>query len=271
MVHTMHLLRSIRVIHTHPIPLSHLLYSSTTTLLNVDTASLELQAASGFFGRIGKGMKLVGQSSGAIARVKDVRLITDKAGSLIGSLFIPDPTVPSAPTFNTGSKTFTLTSSAANSTISGFTDSSGEATFTSQGTLQNVEASTLRMRNADIERIPQSGNRTLTNTDTRLVANTTFNRRRTRQTRWVDPLAQSFEVPDENGVYLTKCDVYFRSKDNNELPVTLQVRTLQTGLPTQEILPFGECILSPDEVVLSEDGSQQLHLPSHHLVILKVR
>ena len=231
-------------------------YSSTTTLLNVDTASLELQAASGFFGRIGKGMKLVGQSSGAIARVKDVRLITDKAGSLIGSLFIPDPTVPSAPTFNTGSKTFTLTSSAANSTISGFTDSSGEATFTSQGTLQNVEASTLRMRNADIERIPQSGNRTLTNTDTRLVANTTFNRRRTRQTRWVDPLAQSFEVPDENGVYLTKCDVYFRSKDNNELPVTLQVRTLQTGLPTQEILPFGECILSPDEVVLSEDGSQ---------------
>ena len=112
------------------------------------------------------------------------------------------------------------------------------------------------MRNADIERIPQSGNRTLTNTDTRLVANTTFNRRRTRQTRWVDPLAQSFEVPDENGVYLTKCDVYFRSKDNNELPVTLQVRTLQTGLPTQEILPFGECILSPDEVVLSEDGSQ---------------
>ena len=40
------------------------------------------------------------------------------------------------------------------------------------------------------------------------------------------------------------------------MPVTLQVRTLQTGLPTQEILPFGECILDPDEVVLSDDGSK---------------
>ena len=27
-------------------------------------------------------------------------------------------------------------------------------------------------------------------------------------------------------------------------------------MPTQEILPFGECILDPDEVVLSEDGSK---------------
>ena len=79
-------------------------------------------------------MKLVGQSSGAIATVKTIRLITDKAGSLLGSLFLPDPTVPSAPTFNTGTKTFTLSTSQTNSTISGFTDSSGEANFTSSGT-----------------------------------------------------------------------------------------------------------------------------------------
>ena len=42
-------------------------YSSTTTILNVDTASLELQSASGFYGYITTGMKLIGQSSGAIA------------------------------------------------------------------------------------------------------------------------------------------------------------------------------------------------------------
>ena len=90
----------------------------------------------------------------------------------------------------------------------------------------------------------------------RLTVGTTFSNRSTTQTRWVDPLAQSFEIPDINGVFLTKCDVYFKAKDTNQLPVTLQVRTLQTGLPTQEILPFGECILDPDEVVLSEDGSK---------------
>ena len=52
-------------------------YSSTTTILNVDTASLELQAASGFYGYVTTGMKLVGQSSGAIATVSNIRLITD--------------------------------------------------------------------------------------------------------------------------------------------------------------------------------------------------
>ena len=231
-------------------------YSSTTSLLNVDTASLELQSASGFYGYITTGMKLVGQSSGAIATVSAIRLITDKSGTLIGSLFLPDPTVPSAPTFNTGTKTFTLSTSAVNATISGFTDSSGEANFTSSGTLQTVEASTLRMRNADVQRIPSSEDRTLSDTSKRLTVGTTFSNRSTTQTRWVDPLAQSFEIPDINGVFLTKCDVYFRAKDTNQLPVTLQVRTLQTGLPTQEILPFGECILDPDEVVLSEDGSK---------------
>tara|TARA_B100000927_G_scaffold180239_1_gene145176 strand:+ start:1000 stop:8520 length:7521 start_codon:yes stop_codon:yes gene_type:complete len=231
-------------------------YSSTTTILNVDTASLELQAASGFYGYITTGMKLIGQSSGAIATVTNIRLITDKAGVLIGSLFLPDPTVPSAPTFNTGTKTFTLSSSSTNQTISGFTDSEGSANFTASGTLQTVEASTLRTRNADVQRIPQSDSRQISSTDTREVVSTSFNQRTTRQTRWVDPLAQSFEVPDINGVYLTKCDVYFSAKDTNELPVTLQVRTLQTGLPTQEILPFGECILDPDEVVLSDDGSK---------------
>ena len=231
-------------------------YSSTTTILNVDTAFLELQAASGFYGYITTGMKLVGQSSGAIATVSNIRLITDKAGVLIGSLFLPDPTVPSAPTFNTGTKTFTLSSSSTNQTISGFTDSEGSANFTAAGTLQTVEASTLRTRNADVQRIPQSDSRQISSTDTREVVDVAFSQRTTRQTRWVDPLAQSFEVPDVNGVFLTKCDVYFSAKDTNQLPVTLQVRTLQTGLPTQEILPFGECILDPDEVVLSDDGSK---------------
>ena len=181
-------------------------YSSTTSLLNVDTASLELQAAAGYYGYITTGMKLIGQSSGAIARVSTIRLVTDRAGSLIGSLFLPDPTVPAAPSFNTGTKTFTLSTSQTNSTISGFTDSSAEANFTASGTLQTVEASTLRMRNADVQRIPQSQDRTLTDTSTRLTVDTTFANRSTTQTRWVDPLAQSFEIPDINGVYLTKCD-----------------------------------------------------------------
>ena len=229
-------------------------YSTTSTVLNVDTASLELQSSSGFYGYICANMQLVGQSSGAVARVTNVRLISDEAGTVIGSIFIPNPILPSTPRFETGTKTFTLTSSSTNSTIAGTTDSSAETTFTSAGTLNNVEDQTLRVRNAEISREVRTENRSLQSSSTQLVANTSFTNRTTTQTRWVDPLAQSFEVPDPNGVFITKCDVFFRTKDATGLPVTMQIRTMQTGLPTQTILPFGEVVLEPSQVNLSEDG-----------------
>lgn len=230
-------------------------YSTTSSILNIDTASLELQSESGYYGYVVPNMTLIGRTSGAAARISRVRLISDNAGTLIGSLYLPDPLQPSAPTFETGTKTFTLTTSSTNSTISGTSDSSAEANFTSSGTLNNSEESTLRIRNADISREVQTQNRTLTDRNTELVANTSFTNRTTTQTRWVDPLAQSFEVPDPNGVFITKVDVYFRNKDTNGLPVTLQVRTMQTGLPTQTILPFGEVVLEPSQVNTSEDAT----------------
>jgi hypothetical protein len=230
-------------------------YSSTTKLLNIDTASLEIQSSSNFYGQAVVNMRLTGQSSGAICDVKDLRLISDSAGTLIASFFIPDPTTPSTPAFTSGTKTFKLTSSDVNSTISGFSESTAESNFTSNGTLDNIEATTLRIRNADISRNARTDNRQTTETDTRVVVDTSFTNRTVTNSRWVDPLAQSFEVADANGVYITKCDIFFRSKSTNNIPVTLQVRTMSTGLPTQTILPFGEVVLEPSQISLSEDGS----------------
>jgi hypothetical protein len=229
-------------------------YSTTSTILNVDTASLELQSASGFYGHIVTNMQLKGETSKAIAKITNVRLVTDTSGTLIGSLFIPNSKLQSTPSFETGTKTFTLTTSSINTTIVGATDSTADAKFTSSGTLNNTEEVTLRTRNANVERINRTEERTLTSEQTTLQAGTSFVNRTVTQTRWVDPLAQSFEVPDENGVFITKCDVFFRSKDTNNLPVTMQIRTMQTGLPTTTIIPFGEVVLDPSQVNISEDG-----------------
>ena len=84
---------------------------------------------------------------------------------------------------------------------------------------------------------------------------TTFRDRTTTQRRWVDPLAQSFEVPDTNGIFISKVDFFFRTVDTAGLPVTCQIRTMQTGLPTQTIVPFGETVLTPDQVSVSNDSS----------------
>lgn len=229
-------------------------YSSTTTILNIDTSSLGLHFISEFFGEISIGMQLIGQTSGAIATISDLRLISDSSGTFIGSFSIPDPILPSTPSFQTGTKTFLLTTSSTNSTIVGVSESSAEANFTSSGTLDNVESDTLRIRNATIERNTVSDQRTVTSTDTRIVANTTNSFRSVTQTRWVDPLAESFEVSDPNGVFITKCDIFFSDKDP-VLPVTLQIRTMQNGTPTQTILPFGEVIIDPAKVLTSADAS----------------
>lgn len=231
------------------------LYSSSTTILNVDTASLELQASSGFYGSVINNMRLVGRTSSAVATITNIKLVTDSAGVFIGSLFIPDPTNASAPVFETGTKTFTLTSSPTNSRISLSDQSIGEANFTSNGTLENIDDITLRIRNANIERTTSLENRVLTETENRTVGNNTFTTRSVPIPRWSDPLAQSFQVSDRNGIYLTKCDVFFRTKDSRKFPVTLQIRTLELGLPTQVVLPFSEVTLEPEQVKISEDGS----------------
>ena len=44
-------------------------------------------------------------------------------------------------------------------------------------------------------------------------------------------------------------------KDDTDIPVTFQLRTMQNGFPTQNILPFSEIILDPNEVQISSDGS----------------
>ena len=230
-------------------------YSSTTTILNVDTASLEMQVSSGFYGSITKSMQLVGQTSGAIAIISDMRLVADESGVFIGSLFIPDPTIPSTPSFRTGIKTFVLTSSSTNTTVVTSDETTAEVNFTSAGTLDNVENSSLSIRNADVERIPQTDARLLTSSATNLVASNTSTTTTSTSSRWVDPLAQSFQVADDNGIYITKCDIFFKTKDTTEIPVTLQIRTMQTGLPTQTILEFSQVELYPKDVKTSEDGT----------------
>ena len=85
---------------------------------------------------------------------------------------------------------------------------------------------------------------------------------------WYDPLAQSFLVEDETGVYLTKCDVFFRSKDDMDIPCVFQLRTMENGFPTQHILPFSEQVLKPEDIETSSDGSVALPLNLVHLFIV---
>ena len=79
-------------------------YSDTSILINVDTNSLNQKSDERFFGNIVKDMRLVGETSNAEAQVKEVRLISDQFGALLGSIHIPTGN----PNFTNGSNTVGL-------------------------------------------------------------------------------------------------------------------------------------------------------------------
>ena len=214
-------------------------YSASSKVLNIDINSLCEESQGLYRGYLRKGMRLVGRTSGAVAYVKDLRLITDVNGVLSGSFFLRNPLVipPPPVRISTGSKVYKLTSSSTNET-----PLPGSKLISSAETIYRSEGTWEQRRN--------------------IITNT-----RITQVLFYDPLAQSFtvagtteadngNVPDEDssGVYLTSVDIFFASKDSNNAPVTVEVRTMELGTPTRNVL--GKSVtLNPSEIQTSSNAS----------------
>ena len=234
-------------------------YSSTSTILNVDTYSLADQPQGDFFGYIQTGMILTGGTSGAEAEVTNVRLITDRSSALLGSLFIPDPDNGDNPNFKTGTNVFTLTNDPDNDQDAATTV--GEEAYPTSGTIETVQDQILSIRNAKIEQKKlfedELVNRTV---DTEVVATRNLGPANVSESivGWYDPLAQSFLVDsqtDPEGIFITKCDVFFRTKDDGNTPVRMQIRTMDNGFPTAKYFDLSEVLIYPQDVNTSTDGS----------------
>ena len=85
-------------------------YSSSSTILNIDVNSLVDEVLGKYFGFVTTGMILLGETSGAQAFVSSVKLIPDTFGDLSGSFFFREPFSNPLPPlrFTTGRKTFKL-------------------------------------------------------------------------------------------------------------------------------------------------------------------
>ena len=234
-------------------------YSETSTILNVDTFSLSSEEFPIFEGYVTPGMILIGRSSGARARVTNIRLISDRLGTLIGSYRVPDSSDIKNPIFETGRSTFRLTSSPINSSVEGTTTTSAEEIFYSEGTIDNTQEVTLSLRNARVDVNSEFfEQRQLSDNATGSIIQNVQALPPPRRAGGAgggrDPLAQTFFVDDETGIFLTKVEVYFSAKDEN-VPVTCQIRETNLGTPSSVILPYSEVDLSPDQVNLSDDGT----------------
>ena len=240
-------------------------YSQSSKILNIDTSSLSEEAQGKYFGYLVKGMRLVGQTSGAVAYVKDLRLISDNYGDLLGAFYLRDPNSTPTPTvkINTGTKTFKLSSSSTNDLgLPGSNSiSSAETNYNADGTVEQWENTvTVNINNLKTQ--------TVTNLTTNTTQSVTTINTHTTTTlqRYVDPLAQSFvvggnvEAPsptstndDVNGAFLTAVDLFFASKDSGNAPVKVEIRTVELGTPTRVVIG-NSVTLRPDQVNISTNG-----------------
>ncbi len=172
-------------------------------------------------------------------------LITDANGAVSGSFAIPDPKDSTKPRWRTGERVFRLTSSSSNDLTSA-PDTAANAEYIAKGIIETVQNTIISTRTAGIEFRATN--------ETEAVTQTSTTRGAARQVGYHDPLAQTFMIDDEGGVFLTSIDIYFSTKDAN-VPVTLQVRNTVNGYPGQSILPFSEITLNPSDVNISSDGS----------------
>ena len=218
-------------------------YSSQTIYLNHDITAISETVSPDYFGNMQVGEVLVGQTSGARAVVRDRRLLTDNVGNIQGCFFIPSPKNDANPRWATGTRSFRFTTAEDNSKALGAVDSSADTTYSASGTLQTVQENVLAVRNAEIVRDTVSEDRVVSTTRTE-----------SRQIGWYDPLAQSFIVEEEGGVFLSSVDLFFNTKDTN-IPVSMQIRTMENGYPTKTILPFSDITVTPDNIEISETAS----------------
>ena len=223
-------------------------YTSNLAFINIDTHALADQAKGSYYGSPKINDYIIGETSGAVAKVSNKDLVSDKSGSFSASFFIDAPNKAGNLTFKTGTKLFRITDDSTDSKVIGFSDSNAEAEFSSSGIHQTTQEDVVSVRNAKVTTEEMSDARTLTSS-----SSTTSS-----ETRHCDPLAQTFLIEDaalEGGVFLTKIDIFFNTKDD-EIPVSLDIRTVVNGNPTQIIVPFSKVIKKPADVFTSTDASK---------------
>ena len=161
------------------------------------------------------------------ATTKGTALRSDNLGVISATFSIPNTDELS---FTTGTKTLKLTTSSTGAA----SVSEGQAQYAANGEIRVIQEEITSTRNG------------------RVVVDELAETR--QEVRWTDPLAQSFLVDRKGGIFVSSIEAYFGAKDTS-LPVSIQIRHMENGFPTQKIVPFGEKSLSPASVNISSDAT----------------
>ena len=161
-------------------------------------------------------------------------LTTDASGNLKGVFRVP---VTTTDRFNTGDNVFRLTDSPTDSKSADDTVTNAETVHKSFGKKQGIQKTYLNTRVLGYT-VSKSSE---TSSSTQLVK------------KWKDPVAQSFMVATSiGGEYVEGIEVFFSTK-SRDVPVTLEIREMTNGLPSNVVIT--RKTLTPDQVNVSTNSA----------------
>ena len=214
-------------------------YSSASTVLAIDNVTVDdgtlIDPPT-----LGTKLKFTGLTTGAIAEVTltTPRIQTNDFGDVDAFILLPKDQI------ETGQSRFVITDQIDNTTIAGISDTNAVANYDSEGTLLDVTSMSLDFQ------IPEITSTPISETRTRFIPDPP-----PPPPRRGDPLAQSFFVDQPGGMFISSIDIFFQSKDTS-VPVTIDIRTIENGFPTEKILPNSTKTLDASVVTTSSTASK---------------
>ena len=189
-------------------------------------------------GEIGVKFRIRGLSSGATAEsLTQQTLKSNETGILEAFVLLPPRT------FETGDLTFSLADDINNVKILGLSGSYASSNYYTQGTSLEVSATITSIEVPEVTTVAINDSRSF------FVPDPPPPRRN------CDPLAQSFFISDKGGVFVSSIDLFFYSKATTA-PVTIEIRTVENGVPTDIIVPSGKAIVPAASIQISDDASK---------------
>jgi len=189
-------------------------------------------------------------------------LFSDAEGKVEGEFFIPNT---DSLRFRTGIREFKLLDITVNNEEDA--TSIGVTAYAAQGVLDTMQRTVRSTRIRNVVTSSQTSSSSSVTGRSTTSSTTAWNvvtgERRVdgvtvtppRTVRQSDPLAQTFFVSDQDGVFITSVDIYFQSKDDT-IPAQLQLRPTVNGVPaSDEIMPGSVVFKSPANINISSDAT----------------
>jgi hypothetical protein len=179
-------------------------------------------------------------------------LTTDSTGKIEGSFVIPRNDILK---FKTGTRTFKLTDSAANNSNDGSENTFAETQFHAEGLIESVQKEIISTKVPSFVTNEINNDRTITDTTVQTSV------------EWIDPLAQTFLVDTEGGIFCKNIELFFKTKDLT-IPVRVSIRSVENGTPTQKIVPGADKVVYYGNINTSDDASLATTIHFDHPIYL---